>query len=103
VSASPQPNSSYPAQDHASTANSTLRRILFGGQDLRAGWGALLFVALVVVLNIILTKAERHFVPAVPQEPISIGPGFLDESFLLFTVLLATAVMARIEGRRFVT
>jgi len=103
VSASPQSNSAYLAEDHAATGNSTLRRILFGGQGLRAGWGALLFVVLVVVLYIILRRAERHFIPVIPEGPISLGLGLLDELILLFIVLLATAVVARIEGRRFVT
>ena len=103
MSASPQSNSASLSEDHAATGNSTLRRIWFGAQGLRAGWGALLFVVLVVVLYIILRRAERHFIPVTPEGPISFGLGLLDEAILLFIVVLATAVMARIEGRRFVS
>jgi len=85
------------------TSNARLRRIFAGEQGLRAGWGALLFVAMVLVLKTIATTAERRFVGFQPGEPISFGLGFLDESVALFIVLLATAVMARIEGRSLIT
>ncbi len=97
------PKSISPTTGSGFTSGARLRHIFVGDSGLRAGWGALLFVAIVLVSNTIATKAERHFIQFQPGAPIPFGLGFLDESFPLTIVLLATAVMARIEGRRFVT
>jgi membrane protease YdiL (CAAX protease family) len=103
VNISPQPSSVDVLGIGTSTRNAALRRIFIGRQGLRAGWGALLFVVIVLVLYTIGERTQRHFIPVLPKGPIPFGLEFLDESLGLFIVLLATAVMARIEGRRFVT
>jgi uncharacterized protein len=103
VSISPQSSSVDLSRNHASIRHATLRRIFFVEHGLRAGWSALLFVLIILVLNTAVKRVERHFIPVLPEGPIPFGLGMLDESIPLFLVLLATAVMARIEGRRFLT
>lgn len=94
------PKSNLPTITGSPLASSArLRRVFIGDEGLRSGWGALLFVAIVLVLKIFATGVERRFFRFQPGEPISFGPGLLDESIALLIVLLATAVMARIEGR----
>lgn len=103
MSTSSQSNSAYLSQNHAPTSSAKVRRLFIGGQGIRSGWGALLFILIVLVLNTIVKRVERHFIPVLPKGPMPFGLGFLDESIPLFIVLLAIAVMARIERRRFVT
>ena len=103
MSISPQSSSVGVSRNQPSESLSTVQRIFVGDQGIRAGWSALLFFTIVLGLNFGGTRLERHFVGIVPDGPIPFGLGLLDESILLFSVLLATAVMARIENRRFAT
>jgi uncharacterized protein len=88
------------AQTNSSSRNGTLRRIFVGDQGIRAGWSALLFVAIYLLLETATTAALGHFVSLDPKEPIPLGLAFLQESCELALVFIATAVMARIENQR---
>lgn len=85
------------------TSGGGFGHILIGAEGLRSGWGVLLFLVIVFVSQAAATRVERRFVHLQPGEPISLGLGLLDELIALFIVLLATAVMGRIEGRSFMS
>lgn len=76
-----------------------LKRIFVGSQGLRAGWSALLFVAVYQVVHVALMAVLAHFFSLEPQGEIPIAPALIQESFELFAIFLATWVMARIERR----
>ncbi len=75
--------------------------IFFGQQGLRAGWSALLFLAMVMVA-IMLAASTLHLVPD-PTKPVSPLKMVFGEGVQAAIVLLATWVMGRIEGRSLVT
>ncbi|RRA47393.1 CPBP family intramembrane glutamic endopeptidase [Acidipila sp. EB88] len=84
----------------------TRSHILFGAQGLRAGWACLLFLAILAALGFALRVASQWLFAAhsgshPAQHPAAITPGvmMLSELLLAAAVLLATLVMARIEGR----
>jgi uncharacterized protein len=87
------------AQVNSSSFNRTLRRMFVGEQGIRTGWRVLLFVAIYLLLDAATTTAMNHFVPFDPKQPIPLGLAFLQESCELALVVMATAVMARIEKR----
>jgi uncharacterized protein len=80
-----------------------LRWVFFGPDGLRAGWSALLFVALVFSLGALLTFAARTLLhghrpdPSTPASPVR---SLIGEGASMLIVLAATWIMARIEGRR---
>lgn len=74
----------------------SLRRILYGPSELRAGWRLLLFVAIIVVLTVSANLAIRRLSPP----GVDRDAQFLireGEDFLIF--LLASWIMGRIESR----
>jgi uncharacterized protein len=79
------------------------RWAFFGNDGLRAGWSALLFVAIVIGVARILTLAVRTFFhvhrpdPNAPTSPLR---ALISEAVSLLIVLTATWIMSRIEGRR---
>jgi uncharacterized protein len=79
------------------------RWAFFGNDGLRAGWSALLFVAIVIGVARILTLAVRTFLhvhhpdPNAPTSPVR---ALISEAVSMLIVLAATWIMARIEGRR---
>ncbi len=81
------------------------RWAFFGNDGLRPGWSALLFVAIVVVFRELFVVAASFVMPGI----LSIGNGptsprvaLVFELVSLVLVLVATWIMARIEGRRLV-
>ncbi len=77
--------------------------IWYGGHGLRAGWSALLFLAIFLVLTSLAAIALRillHRLLPRGGEPVSPLAMLLGESVQAALVLLATWIMARIEGRR---
>jgi membrane protease YdiL (CAAX protease family) len=78
----------------------TLRTILMGKDGIRAGWSALLFVCIYLLLSMIETAGLAFFVKTEPASPLRPGPTLLQESCDLLVVGLATYVMARIENRK---
>ena len=74
-----------------------LRQIFVGSAGLRAGWSVLSFIALLALFGC----AAVWVSPDLKNTPGIVSPAFalVRESVLLAVILLATAVMARIEGR----
>lgn len=79
--------------------------VFLGPDGLRAGWSLLLFVMLVVVLAI-ATAAAFRFLPHGPP-PVKGAPGtawgtFANDSLGFVVIVVASAIMSRIERRPFV-
>lgn len=77
-----------------------LRKVFHNGQELRSGWRLLLFCVLIFVIGYAV-RAVLNRLP-VPEyrglHPVGI---LIDDAILLLVALIATAIMARYEGRRF--
>lgn len=90
----------------ATPRNSGWRHIFRGLDGLRAGWAALLFLVLFLLLEIgvnlllkvVLTALHLPLRPDGPAPPLLI---FVSESISTTMVLLATWIMARVEHRPF--
>jgi hypothetical protein len=54
----------------SSSVNGALRRIFVGEQGIRAGWSALRFVAIYLILNTVATAMLGRFVALAPKGPI---------------------------------
>jgi len=79
-------------------------RWVFVGQDgIRAGWGALLFILVLVAVAFAVQMAVHFLVHPKPMPrnaPMPPRIGLIAEGLQAFCVLVATAVMALIEKRR---
>ncbi len=81
--------------------------IFFGPDGLRAGWSILLFVAIFAALAVPLQllvhaiMVHRHIAP--PAKGAELRPAIfiLSEGVTLLLVLIATALMGKVEGHRF--
>ena len=76
--------------------------VFFGRDGLRPGWSALVFVAIVVMFRELFVVAASLVMPGVlsiGNGPTSPGVALVFECVSLFLVLVATGIMARIEGR----
>lgn len=80
-------------------SDSVLRRIFVGNQGIRAGWSALLFVAIFVILLSIVRAVIRHFVALEHGGPEQAHLLLLQEACGVLVVSIATFVMSRIERR----
>ena len=76
-----------------------LRRSFIGEHGLRAGWSALIFLAIVVSLSVLGGMLVGHFFPQGDNQMGSPGIGILSEGVLLIAIFTATWVMAKIEKR----
>src|SRR5271170_7761898 len=79
-----------------------LRWVFIGKNGIRAGWGVLLFVVILIALGRGIGFAVHHFFHPKPTPPDAALPpkiGVISEGLPLFCVLVATAVMALIEKR----
>jgi membrane protease YdiL (CAAX protease family) len=74
-------------------------RIFVGNQGLRSGWSALLFTALCLALGLGASALERTITHRQRSQTMTPVHFLLHESVLLGALLLATLIMARIEGR----
>ncbi len=83
----------------SSSVMKLLARIFVGKTGIRAGWSALLFIAIYLILDAIATTVLSHFVVLEPKGPLPPLLVLLQESCGVLVVLLATWVMARIEKR----
>jgi uncharacterized protein len=76
------------------------RGVFFGKDGLRAGWSALLFIAITVALILVSgTVAHFLFPPPHPGQGPTPRGAFIGELLAAFSVLAATGIMARIEKR----
>jgi membrane protease YdiL (CAAX protease family) len=81
-----------------------LRRIFFGGEGLRAGWGIFLFVLLCLganyaVSHLHLLPSQPAVTPAQPSPELLPVSSIINEGVLLVLVSLATLILARVERR----
>lgn len=76
-----------------------IRKSFIGGQGLRAGWSALIFLAIVVSLSTAGGMLVGHFFPQSNKQMESPGIGILSEGVLAVAIFIATWVMAKIEKR----
>ena len=82
---------------------STLRKIFFGKDGLRAGWSLLIFIALFAAVafcvNVIGHKLFPHPANAVPDTLITPHSVFVSESISFLIILFVTWIMSKIERR----
>ncbi len=82
---------------------STLKKIFWGREGLRAGWSALIFIvifaALLATPILIMLKFVHSAHRAQDMQVIPLKLGYLNEGLSVFAVLLATWIMAKIERR----
>lgn len=76
-----------------------IRKSFIGGQGLRAGWSALIFLAIVVSLTMAGSMLVGHFFPHSNKQMESPGIGILSEGVLAVAIFMATWAMAKIEKR----
>lgn len=76
-----------------------LRWIFTGNQGLRAGWSALVFLAIFVVLGLGSSRLARVISPMSREQPAVPGPSILHEALPLAALFVATWIMAKIEKR----
>src|SRR5271156_4671976 len=80
---------------------SPLANVFIGEQGLRFIWGALIFVALFLLLITGVELTLNRFIPRTPPDPTPPGLALLLESSELLVILLATWIMALNEKRPF--
>lgn len=95
------PPSDQAAPGAAPDAMQSVRRhsVLVGEYGIRAGWSALLFLGILLVLNIVLGYAVRPLARSLQHGNRAYMINGAGEAVLLLTCFLATAIMARIERR----
>jgi membrane protease YdiL (CAAX protease family) len=94
----PPPEASPGAQPSA------LRKLFIGKDGLRAGWGLLIFIAILVALAFSVNRIAHKLYPASPSGPTpraEITPSFIfiAESVPFLLVFLVTWIMSKIEHR----
>jgi len=82
---------------------STLRRIFWGKDGLRAGWSLLIFVAIFAALAFSINRTLRMFGVPRPDPKAELSPlfGILGEGGSFLLVMLVTWIMSKIERRSF--
>ncbi|MEQ0777449.1 CPBP family intramembrane glutamic endopeptidase [Paraburkholderia tropica] len=77
-----------------------LRWMFVGRCGIRAGWGALLFVAIFAIADVGLGFVAGHFLPRPDNAHVQpLANGLVMNCINLFAVAVATASLAKIEGR----
>jgi uncharacterized protein len=94
----PQPQPSQQSDPAAGPPRRDLRWVFVGRDGIRAGWSVLIFAAIVVALALTIMVVVKRFFP-LPPGPPSAGLLMVNELVQLVVVLIATAIMGRIEGR----
>jgi hypothetical protein len=95
------PSGEAPVPEHH--AEHGPRWVFFNSDGLRAGWSALLFVAIFLSLVILLNFGARHLLHhhrPDPNAPVSPFAALINEGMSMLIVLAASWIMARIEKRR---
>ncbi len=80
---------------------STIHKIFFGADGLRAGWSLLLFVAMVAALAVCVNFALRKLGVPHPQPGAEVSPwsGIVSEGGTFLIVLFVTWIMSKVERR----
>jgi membrane protease YdiL (CAAX protease family) len=97
----PQDDPILPSNSPASPSPSTVRRIFFGADGLRAGWSLLIFIALMAVLSFTINFTLRRLGVHRPDPAAELRPwlGILGEGASFLLVFFVTWVMSKIERR----
>jgi uncharacterized protein len=77
-----------------------VRWVFLGDDGLRAGWSALLFLAIAVALIVGLGTAARFLFPPHPGQGATPKGALIGEIIAAASVLIATGIMAKLEKRR---
>lgn len=98
------PNLVSPTDQHSREGNQNSspagrENVFIGQHGVRAGWSALLFLGILLVLNVALGYAVRPLARLLEHSSRAYMITGAGEAVLLLTCLLATAIMARIERR----
>ncbi len=93
-----------PAELILGSQPSTLRKIFFGKDGLRAGWGLLIFIALFAALVFCANRISHKFFPSSAQSPkpgaeISPVAACIAEGIPFLIILFVTWIMSKIERR----
>ncbi|HYM78766.1 MAG TPA: CPBP family intramembrane glutamic endopeptidase [Candidatus Dormibacteraeota bacterium] len=93
-----------PAESAPSAQPSALRKIFIGKDGLRAGWGLLIFVALVAAFAFSATLIAHKFFPSAASGPTpgaEVPPVFMvyGEAIPFLIILFITWIMSKIERR----
>jgi hypothetical protein len=83
----------------ADSKSGLLRKSFIGERGLRAGWSALIFLAIVVPLSVLGGKLVGYFFPEGDKPMVLPDTQILTEGALVIAVFIATWVMAKIEKR----
>jgi membrane protease YdiL (CAAX protease family) len=76
------------------------QRVLFGSEGLRAGWGALLFILIVIGFELLASLLLRSQLPGGrPPAVLPLDLALKIECAQLFPIVIATAIMATIERK----
>lgn len=86
--------------ESAIAAQGKLRRIFTGAEGMRPGWGALIFVLLIVFQAVVTRVPVDHVLHALhAKDPSHLWSSILATAIPFVLVLVATAVMAKLEKR----
>lgn len=91
---------------HASGVHTGVARVFLGAEGLRAGWGCLLFCILLFLLTYVGKPLARLLLHGnSPKRGAALSPSqlILGELLSVVMVVLATFLMSRLEGRRFLS
>jgi membrane protease YdiL (CAAX protease family) len=90
-----------PADQIAAATQSTLRKIFFGQDGLRAGWSLLIFIAMIAALAFCANRIGRMLHAPNPKPGAEMSPlfGIIAEAVPFVLVLFVTWIMSRIERR----
>ena len=107
-------NPSQPEDVPLAAKPSALRFAFFGSDGLRAGWGLLIFIAILFAVGYTVRLASKairnHYSPAAASKaaqdaeaskPMAPRAAIIGEGSTFLVVMLATFIMSRIERRRF--
>jgi len=103
VSPGTQPNIVTPVEPTQAQPPSTLRKIFWGRDGLRAGWGLLIFIAIFAGLAFSINLTLRKLGVPKPDPAAELSPlfGILGEGSSFLLLVLVTWIMSKIERRSF--
>ena len=86
--------------DTSTPQRGILHRCFFGVSGLRAGWRLLIFLVLAIIFVVATCLGACFLIPALRSEPVTPILIISQEGLPFICLLLASLVMAKIEGRK---
>lgn len=84
------------------TQAAKVRKLFIGQDGLRAGWGVLLFIAIIAAVAVIVNViVHMMHLPKSAESTMTLKGSYINELIMVAMTLIATAVMARIEKKPF--